>query len=26
MDNNQKQALQTRGYNQTGGNMQIGQA
>ena len=26
MDDNQKQALQTRGYNQTGSNMQIGQA
>jgi hypothetical protein len=26
MDDNQKQALQTRGFNQTGGNMQIGQA
>jgi hypothetical protein len=26
MDKNQKQALQTRGYNQTGGDMQIGQA
>jgi len=26
MDEKQKQALQTRGYNQTGGDMQIGQA
>ena len=26
MDDNQKQALQTRGYNQTGSSMQIGQA
>jgi hypothetical protein len=26
MDENQKKALQTRGYNQTGSNMQIGQA
>lgn len=26
MDKNQKQALQTRGYNQTGNDMQIGQA
>jgi len=26
MDNHQKRALQTRGFNQTGGDMQIGQA